>query len=101
MMSQGLQDPMSTGQRFERVTGRLLLVAATPDHLRTELDSPSKLGFMLNADVPADWPPGEYDRKAQEFFLDLMELAEPSGRSDDTHSCLSIRQSICAQLLIA
>jgi RimJ/RimL family protein N-acetyltransferase len=70
---------MSTGEKLERVTDRLLLVAATPDHLRAELDSPSKLGFLLNADVPPDWPPGEYDRNAQEFFRGRMEQAEPSA----------------------
>lgn len=70
---------MSRGRRLERVTDRLLLVAATPDHLRAELESPSKLGFLLRADVPADWPPGEYDRKAQEFFRDRMEQAETSA----------------------
>jgi [ribosomal protein S5]-alanine N-acetyltransferase len=37
-----------------------------------------KLGVLLNADVPRDWPPGEYDRKAQEFFLGRMEGAEAS-----------------------
>ena len=67
---------MSTGEKLERVTERLLLVAATPDHLRAELDSPSKLGFLLKADVPGDWPPGEYDRNAQEFFRDRMEQAD-------------------------
>jgi [ribosomal protein S5]-alanine N-acetyltransferase len=66
---------MSTGEKLERVTDRLVLVAATPDHLRAELESPSKLGFLLNAGVPADWPPGEYDRNAQEFFRDRMKQA--------------------------
>ncbi len=68
---------MSTGKQLQRVTERLLLVAATPDHLRAELESPLKLGALLDADVPSDWPPGEYDRKAQEFFLDRMEQAGP------------------------
>jgi len=70
---------MSTGGGLQRFTGRLLLVAATPDHLRAELESPSKLGFLLHADVPGDWPPGEYDRNAQEFFRGRMEQAEPSA----------------------
>ena len=70
---------MSTGEGLERFTDRLLLAAATPDHLRAELESPSKLGFLLDADVPEDWPPGEYDRKAQEFFCDTVEHAEPSA----------------------
>jgi RimJ/RimL family protein N-acetyltransferase len=70
---------MSTRKRLERSTDRLLLVAATPDDLRAELVSPSNLGFLLNADIPADWPPGEYDRKAQVFFRDRMEQTGPSA----------------------
>jgi RimJ/RimL family protein N-acetyltransferase len=61
-----------------RITGRLHLVAGTPEHVRAELESPLKLGVLLNADVPRDWPPGEYDRKAQEFFLERMGRADPS-----------------------
>ena len=49
-------------------TGRLELVAATPDHLDAELRSPSDLARLLDAVVPAGWPPGEYDRQAIEFF---------------------------------
>ena len=76
---QQVDNRMSTGGGLQRFTGRLLLVAATPDHLRAELESPSKLGFLLDADVPGDWPPGEYDRNAQEFFRGRMEQAEPSA----------------------
>ena len=57
--------------------GRLLLVAATIDQIRAEIESPAGLGPLLQADVPGDWPPGEYDRNAQEFFLGRMENAEP------------------------
>jgi RimJ/RimL family protein N-acetyltransferase len=70
---------LRTGEGPGRFTERLLLVAATPDHLRAELESPSKLGGLLNAEVPGDWPPGEYDRNAQEFFHDRMEHAESSA----------------------
>jgi RimJ/RimL family protein N-acetyltransferase len=63
----------------DRIAGRLCLLAATPDHVRTELESPVKLGLLLNADVPSDWPPGEYDRKAQEFFLGRMNEEGPSA----------------------
>jgi RimJ/RimL family protein N-acetyltransferase len=37
-----------------------------------ELRGPEHLGLLLNATVPADWPPGEYDRGAQEFFRDRL-----------------------------
>jgi RimJ/RimL family protein N-acetyltransferase len=64
----------------ERRTERLTLVPGTTDHIRAEIDSPKKLGSLLGADVPGDWPPGEYDPKAREFFLDRMEAAEASAR---------------------
>jgi RimJ/RimL family protein N-acetyltransferase len=50
-------------------TARLTLVPATAAHLRAELAAPAQLGALLGADVPASWPPGEYDRGAQEYFL--------------------------------
>ncbi len=56
-----------------------MLVAGTADDIRAEIESPGKLGFALEADVPADWPPGEYDRPAQEFFLEKTESAGNSG----------------------
>ena len=64
---------MSGVTRLERTTERLLLVASTLDHLRAELASPAKLASLLNVEVPSDWPPGEYDRSAQEFFLKRLE----------------------------
>ena len=54
-------------------TDRLELVAATLDHVRAELESPESLAAQLNADVGPDWPPGEYDRDAQEFFRDCLQ----------------------------
>jgi RimJ/RimL family protein N-acetyltransferase len=58
-------------------TDRLDLVAATLDHLEAELRSPSELARLLGAIVPADWPPGEYDRQAIEVFR--SRLAEDRG----------------------
>jgi ribosomal-protein-alanine N-acetyltransferase len=54
-------------------TGRLELVAATLDHVRAELESPERLAALLETEVGPDWPPGEYDRDAQEFFLDCLQ----------------------------
>ncbi|MGD9947308.1 MAG: GNAT family N-acetyltransferase [Desulfobulbus sp.] len=54
-------------------TDRLELVAATLDHVRAELESPERLATQLNAEVGFDWPPGEYDRNAQEFFRDCLQ----------------------------
>ena len=50
-------------------TSRLTLIASSPEHLRAELEFPSTLGTLLGAEIPPSWPPGEYDRGAQEFFL--------------------------------
>ncbi len=53
-------------------TPRLQLIAATVQHIRAELHSPNSIGALLNAEVPASWPPGQYDRDAQEFFLQSL-----------------------------
>jgi [ribosomal protein S5]-alanine N-acetyltransferase len=47
---------------------RLTLIASTLAHIRTELESPDQLATMLNAMVSTEWPTGEYDRDAMEFF---------------------------------
>jgi RimJ/RimL family protein N-acetyltransferase len=54
-------------------TQRLTLIPQTLEHLRTELEEPSRLGAMLGARVPEGWPPGEYDRDAMEFFRSKLE----------------------------
>jgi ribosomal-protein-alanine N-acetyltransferase len=61
-------------------TPRLTLIAATLPHLDAELAIPIQLGTLLNASLPADWPPGEYDRNAQEFFRDTMSKSEPESK---------------------
>jgi len=52
--------------------GCLQLVAATLNHVLAELESPERLASLLDADVDPGWPPGEYDRNAQEFFRDRL-----------------------------
>jgi RimJ/RimL family protein N-acetyltransferase len=54
-------------------TKRLTLIATTIAHLRTELDTPEQLGAVLGAVVSPDWPTGEYDRGAMEFFRARLE----------------------------
>ena len=54
------------------LTDRLELVAATAEHVSAELESPELLGAMLNVRIAPGWPPGEYDRQAQEFFRDRL-----------------------------
>ena len=53
-------------------THRLELVAATLDHIVAELESNARLAALLSAKVDSAWPPGEYDRQAQEFFRDKL-----------------------------
>ncbi len=60
-------------------TFRLHLIAARMVHLRTELDDPSQLALLLNAEVPSSWPPGEYDRSAISFFLSRYEESSPQS----------------------
>jgi [ribosomal protein S5]-alanine N-acetyltransferase len=52
---------------------RLTLIASTLANICTELDSPGQLATLLNAEVSAEWPTGEYDRDAMEFFRARME----------------------------
>ena len=54
-------------------TPRLTLVPTTVEHLRVELHAPERLSTLLEAVVPAGWPPGEYDRDAMEFFLERLQ----------------------------
>jgi [ribosomal protein S5]-alanine N-acetyltransferase len=53
-------------------TKRLNLVSATLEHISAELKSPTQLALLLDAEVPNDWPPGQYDRSAQEYFRDKL-----------------------------
>ena len=50
-------------------TPRLLLLAASRALLTAELHKPQYFPVLLGAALPADWPPGEYDRDAMEYFL--------------------------------
>jgi RimJ/RimL family protein N-acetyltransferase len=49
-------------------TNRLELTAATLDHICAEMESSEHLACLLGARVEPGWPPGEYNRDAQEFF---------------------------------
>ena len=49
-------------------TNRLDLTAATFDHIRAETESSERLAQLLETRVEPGWPPGEYDRDAQDFF---------------------------------
>jgi len=67
---------MMEGFRSGRMlTARLELVAALPEDIAAELDSPGALGLRLGALVEEAWPPGEYDTDARRFFLREMREA--------------------------
>jgi ribosomal-protein-alanine N-acetyltransferase len=50
-------------------TPRLTLIAASRALLIAELQKPRYFPVLLGAALPADWPPGEYDQDAAEYFL--------------------------------
>jgi RimJ/RimL family protein N-acetyltransferase len=53
-------------------------VASTLEHVEAELEGPLSLAALLGAEVPASWPPGEYDRHAQEYFQGRLAAASPA-----------------------
>ena len=50
----------------------LELIPATKALVETELNTPAMLSSAVDAQVPSDWPPGEYDRDALQFFYDRL-----------------------------
>ena len=59
-------------------TERLVLIASPLEHLEAELSSPALLGDLLGVAIPEDWPPGEYDRHALDFFHEKLKSEVPS-----------------------
>ena len=53
-------------------TPRLRLVPSTQQSLRLELNDSAAFAALLGVRLPQDWPPGEYDSDAIEFFLEKM-----------------------------
>ncbi len=56
-----------------RTSGDLTLIASTLTHIIAELEAPEQLADLLNATVSPQWPTGEYDRDAMEFFRACFE----------------------------
>jgi ribosomal-protein-alanine N-acetyltransferase len=69
----------------------LELIPATKAHMEMELNLPSMLSGALDAEVPSDWPPGEYDRDAMQFFHDR--LSEGGDQVSEWYSWYAIRCS--------
>ena len=59
---------------------RLLFIASTPALLNAELADIHQFAEILNVAIPSDWPPGEYDQDAMQFFLDQLETGGPEAR---------------------
>ncbi|MBD2770147.1 GNAT family N-acetyltransferase [Hymenobacter sp. BT664] len=53
-------------------TPRLMLLAASRALLTAELHKPQYFPVLLGAALPADWPPGQYDREAMHYFLEQL-----------------------------
>ena len=53
-------------------TPRLQILAASRALLTAELHKPQYFPVLLGAAMPADWPPGQYDRDAMVFFLEQL-----------------------------
>ncbi len=64
--------------RLEIRTQRLCLVAQTVDLARAELERPLMLSDLLNAEVPADWPPPLNDHESMTWSLRKLE-ADPAA----------------------
>jgi [ribosomal protein S5]-alanine N-acetyltransferase len=56
-------------------TARLELIGCTPDLLRAEGDDRERFSELLNARVPASWPPELYDDDARRWTLAAVEAA--------------------------
>jgi uroporphyrinogen-III synthase/uroporphyrinogen III methyltransferase/synthase len=103
-------------------TSRLRLMPSTQQTLRLELDDPAAFADLLGVRLPQDWPPGEYDRGAIQFFLEkmlkggpeavgwygwyaILEGSEPAALvgcggylgAPDEAGCVEIGYSICEQ----
>lgn len=53
-------------------TEHIELIPATLEMINTEIEDIEHLSSILNARVEPGWPPGEYDRGAQEYFRERL-----------------------------
>ena len=53
-------------------TPRLTILAASRALLTAELHKPHYFPLLLGAAMPAHWPPAEFSRAAQEYFLEQL-----------------------------
>ncbi len=65
--------PDTSADMISLHTDRLRLTAATPAMLKAELSDGVHLAELLEADVPAGWPPDLLDEAAVQYTLDKTE----------------------------
>ena len=82
-------------------TDRLELVPACLTHVLAELSGRQALATLLCVDVPASWPPGEYDRDALEFFKSKLEGAAAEHRGWYSWYVMSLSGDGARQSLVA
>lgn len=61
-------------------SGRIEMISSSAEHVRIELEMPELLAEKLNAVVSDNWPSGEYDRDAMEFFLSCFETGGDAAK---------------------
>ena len=55
------------------VTPRLELISITPEMLRADATKSAAFSQLINAEVPADWPPDGWDEDAYHYLLTRMD----------------------------
>ena len=60
------------------LTSRLRLVPSTQALLGLEMDDMQAFEKLLGVSIPEDWPPGEYDRDAMQFFIEKLQEGGPA-----------------------
>ncbi|MFA7227433.1 MAG: GNAT family N-acetyltransferase [Melioribacteraceae bacterium] len=54
-------------------TGRLEIISGSLEHIKAELKDLQELSRLLDAEIPADWPPPLNDEQSQNYFLKYAE----------------------------
>lgn len=81
-------------------TKRMVLISAEAEHIRAELESHEKFVSIIGAEVPEGWPPGEYDKSAQEFFLKLLSENDPDSEGWYNWYALLNQAAPCKRVVI-
>lgn len=71
--------PLGAAPGSSLLTSRLRLIPATRALIEAELEAHDHLGGMLEATVPADWPPEHHDIDTLTFWLDALSQPGAAG----------------------